>query len=502
MYFVKGKYFVWSLFFVLLIFIVSYIFIYNYLVNKTLLKTQYDYHYQEFLLKSTKEYERIIIDGGSNSNHSINSQMLEKEFNKIVINISDNGVIPLFFKLHRLKKNSKSGDIILLPLGYIYYFSTDNNNKIFYDGLFGYFNSYYHGLDFVEKGKLIFQTPASSILKAITTQSNEMQNSLDFVEKFNFGERGDFKFRTKSQPDFFTQAKSCEEYIFLHKVIPDINERLKYDNYDFILSSNFKRNISLMKEIEKENGVKFILTYPAVTGDNCYSGKYKEKFIEFDEELKEFLSKNDIPIIGSYQDSYFPKKYMNDTYYHVLPEARDIRTKKLIENIKNSNYYSLFNNSSKDKVEAKMDISNFINSIQSISFDKEYSFSSNVNNIDIKLLRGWYQKETIGVWSKRERSRVIFKIDKNKIEKDLILKLKSNIFGDKDKSDIFINEKYLGTYLLDGVNNIKINKSFIDRNFITIEFRNKNIKSPKELGISEDNRALKLLLKSIEVTTI
>ncbi|OCR86473.1 cell surface protein, partial [Campylobacter fetus subsp. testudinum] len=85
--------------------------------------------------------------------------------------------------------------------------------------------------------------------------------------------------------------------------------------------------------------VKFIFTYPAVVGDDCYdfNGKNGAEYKKFLVELKNYVTSNGFEFIGDFQSSYFPRKQIHDTWYHILPEARDVRTKKLIENLDKSN---------------------------------------------------------------------------------------------------------------------------------------------------------------------
>ncbi len=492
MHFSKPKYFLLKIFLILFIFIVSYSVFYNYLIVKNSLGNS---SYKDFLLKSTRNLEkpRIIIESGSNSLHSINSSMIEKEFNRIVLNISDNANIPLFYKLMKIKKYSKSGDIILLPLGYTHYYSTSTFPKYFYDHLFGEFKSYYDALNFIEKSKLIFKTPISSPIKSMEKTVLKIDNTSHFIDMFNSGDRGDLKFIQRSPLDFYTQNKSCEEYIFIRS----INKKFIYDTYNFTISTNFRDNIKLMLEMEKEKNIKFILTYPAVAGDHCYDGKYQNKFIQFNQELLDFLDEQNIPMIGEYQDSYFEKEHMNDTYYHVLPPARDIRTKKLIKNIQESKIYSLFKNTSTKK-KVKLSKSKLLNeSLNSIQFNHEYVIPGN----ELLLLYGWHNEEKWGVWSKGDSSKIIFKIDKDQIQEFVILKIKSKLFASRDKTDISVNGNKIGSYLLEGTNEIKIDKKFMNRDRTVIELKYKNVQSPKDLDISSDERKIKLGLESIQVNT-
>ena len=118
MYFSKPKSFLISLFILFIVLNILYIYSYNMLVQK---KSWGNHSYKNFLIENIKSSPRIIIDGGSNAIYSIDSNLIEKEFNKTVINISDNARYPLEYKLARIEKNAIEGDIIILALEYLHY---------------------------------------------------------------------------------------------------------------------------------------------------------------------------------------------------------------------------------------------------------------------------------------------------------------------------------------------------------------------------------------------
>lgn len=462
----------------MLLFILSYIYIYDLTVKD---RSWGVHSYKNFLLENTNKFPRIIFDSGSNIHHSINSKMVEQEFNRVTINLGDNGGYPLKYKLLRLAKYSRPNDIVILPLEYPHY-SYHDIPKTFYDNIFGSLSFYYLALDLIDKIDFIAQTPFSTLVYSLFEEKRYIDNSYYFLNLFNDGERGDLNFINKTPADLGTRSVSCEMYILAIPI-----------EYNFALSDTFKKNISLIKLIEKEKKIKFIFTYPTVVGDDCYNGKYREEIKWFIQNIKSFLGENNIPILGEPKDSSFPKKYMNNTYYHVLPEARDIRTKRLIESIKKSDIYPIFKeNYSIDYKLSYKDLASYKN-IKTIELDKQISFSAKYINSNLQLLSGWYQKEPWGVWSRGEKSKLAVKVDRDRLPNGISMTIKARVFGNKSKTKILINGKVLGEYSLHGMHNIKIKESFLDKDILTIEFHNKDIVPPKN-----DGRKLKLGLESIK----
>lgn len=479
MFNIKAKYYIYLLFILLVLIVILYIYLYISQVEKISLNYP---SYKTFLLKETKSFNRIIIDSGSNSTYGINSEMMEKEFNKVVINISDNAGVPLKHKLLRIKEFSKSGDIVIMPLEYPYY-SYEGIPKSYFDKEFIF---YFKILPLFEKIKFIVQTPFDSVMKLFLKYSLKVDNKNYFIEQFNDGKRGDLEFIYRGKLDVGTKNDTCENYIFSSNI-----------KYNFSINQDFKKNIKLIKEIEKERKIKFIFTYPTIAGNNCYEGKYSPNFNKLDNEIKKYLKKNNIDFIGNFEDSYFPEKYMNDTYYHVLPEARYLRTTRLIESIKKSSILNLFENTNSINQKYYLNYKDFINLDLLLTVDINKIIKINSNKII--LAYGWNNIEEWGIWSKNENSRIIFKINKMEKDKNIDLILKSEIFASQTPTKIFLNEHFLGEYILNGLNRINLPNNLINDGLINIEFRNYDIKSPKDLGISEDNRKIKLGLEYLKI---
>ena len=323
----QAKKFVKNIFIYLFLSIILYVSIYNTTVK---IKSWGVHSFKNYLLESTKELPRIIIDSGSNSHHGINSRLIEEEFHRITINLADNGGYPLRNKLLRIANNSVENDIVILPLEYMHY-SYQSIPKVFYDEIFGALDYYYYNLDFIEKLKFISKTPFSSLLNSFSKENKYTDNSDIFSSKFESNLRGDYEFISKTPLDAGTKNSSCEVYTLM---TPIINH--------FVISDTFKDNLKLIKKIEENKKIKIIITYPSVTGNNCYEGVYKNDFKTFIKNIKSLLKENDIALIGEVEDSNFKIKYMNNTYYHLLPSGRDIRTKRLIKRIKESKYNYLF----------------------------------------------------------------------------------------------------------------------------------------------------------------
>lgn len=431
--------------------------------------------YKQFILQHTKGH-RIIIDSGSNSKYAIDGKILEKEFNIQSINISDNAGFPLKQKLLRIKKYSNANDIVILPLEWQYY-SREEVGMEFKKRLLGNLNYYYNFNSAIEELNQIFNTPFIDYVNNIKVKYNLYRKQSMYLErniiKFNENDRG-----TLTNNNKFNIDMSCDKYI--------LSQQLKNG---FYLSDVFKKNIQIIKQLQKRN-IHVVFTWPTVVGDNCYSEAYKLTFEKLVVEIKNYLEANKIPIIGNIYDNKFLSKDRRDTYYHVNNNAKEIRTKQLINSIKQHSINKYFKES---KIEYQKNIrlskSNMLNLLDKTCSPKErISFNS------IKaLFIGWSHPEKNFRWSLNGDAKIYFKTNPD----NLIGKLKLNIntLG-KQEITVKINQHELGKKIVNGKNktiNFSFDPTILNKDKInTIKFEFSNAHMPN----NKDKRALAIALKS------
>ncbi len=286
--------------------------------------------YKEYLLEKKSSQNRIIIESGSNSLHAINSQILEKELNKPVINIAENFQFPLLYKIYRLEKFLNEGDIVVMPLEYIYFFS-DLITGVNYEWLGRHADFYFKALPLYEKLKVIANTDTKGFASHFKSFSkyiyylfgkHEYYDISKGTEKLN--EYGDANYTLLLKKNYpigkEVSGTKCFDYVFA--------SNMKGSKLE--ITTTFRKNLLLIKEVAKKTKSTFIFTYPAITGDECYNDEVKSAINEAVRLIKE----NGFIFIGKIEDSYFGKDMLLDTYYHLNDTARDIRTKRLTNELK------------------------------------------------------------------------------------------------------------------------------------------------------------------------
>jgi len=309
--------------------IVLYTIIYHYLGNRDFIVTN---SYKQFLLQHT-EGRRFIIDSGSNSFHGINTEMLEKELGILTINLADNAGFPLNNKLLRIEEYSHSGDIVMLPLEWFYYTYSDVPGN-FSENILGDLRHYYFYDSLFDEVLQIWSSPFSSFRRGIKRHRKLIRKKNEYlkehIEKFNNGERGTFNSIEPVTLEAEIKVSACDPFIF-GKTLTE----------DFVLSEIFKKNVKTIKRLQKKR-IKVFFTWPIVVGKDCYSKTNRKKIDHIIHIIKNYIQENGLTIIGSPYENNFLEKDMLDTNYHIIPEAREQRTKRLIMDIRQSTVYKWF----------------------------------------------------------------------------------------------------------------------------------------------------------------
>ncbi len=470
-----------------------------------------NHSYKDFLLRYTQS-PRLIIDSGSNSTYGINSDMLEKELGILTINLSDNAGYPLREKLYRIEKFAHQGDIILLPLEWPHYFYT-NIPWFFLENLFTELAFYYHEMPSFIKLDLLAKLPFSSAMRILFKKlsrpayvkptQTEYETFISYRLKFKQHARGDAKeaITTGHNQD---KKMTCNEYIF--------GKGLGYDviTNGFVISTLFKQNIELIKKLQAK-GIQVLLTSPTVASEDCYQGQYAAHFQAFITNLKQYLAQNNILFIGKPEDSRFAKRYLFNSYYHVIAIARDTHTQRLINTIQHSSAQTWFKKSipqqpaltlTPQTVESYM-IKQLLNNASAGIVDNQLITVADKNNLF--LASGWYPLENWGVWSENTASVIYVKLNQRLLQTDIKLIIDNVLFGTKDDTTLLINDKQLGHYFLDGKKSLLIPQQLLantHKGLIKIEFRHHYVKPPVEYGHTLETRHIKFGLKSLQFSRL
>jgi hypothetical protein len=270
------------------------------------------YSYTQFLLENVGE-PRIVIDAGSSSMFGIEPALIEQAFRKPVIDVADNGSIPLEMKIYRILKYARGGDTLILPLEWVYY-TRDAVPQDFTDKTPDEYAAYYASLPFAQR--LAFAVQHASLHNLSDAGRLYLRQDLQRVHtariqadmaKWPLGDRKDDRRRTA-----YVDGKSCVDYIAAAgTMVPRVEWAARQ-----------------LADLQAKRHVRVFLTWPAVAGQDCYL--LKDNRLPIAEEARAIFERHGVTVVGEPEDSYFTPEHMLDTYYHVDSAAAGVRTERLI----------------------------------------------------------------------------------------------------------------------------------------------------------------------------
>ena len=304
------KFFIKSAIFLLLITVVVCYFAFNF-KRKYDLKTDYlaTLIDKEARLNSL-DSNRVILVGGSNLAFGINSKLIEEKLPVKVANLGLHAGLSLTFMLNQAAHLMKKGDVIVLIPEYPLYlddFKPDIDLIQFMQEIDPKTKAYYH---FTSKETLecIFEK-----FKKYFTPDEFRIDPVFNRQRFNI--YGDNLGHLNKAP------------------LPNLIDRKP------IKPIELNHSISLLKDFSKKckkRGVNVFISYPPYPRSE-YVGKNKERIEALDLKLR-----NSLPDIGFLDkpDAYiFNDSLFYDTVYHLNKNGREIRTKKLIADLRTHLYH-------------------------------------------------------------------------------------------------------------------------------------------------------------------
>ncbi|MDR1764101.1 MAG: hypothetical protein LBR64_09170 [Dysgonamonadaceae bacterium] len=250
---------------------------------------------------------RLILVGGSNLSFGINSQMLKDSLQMNPINTSVIGTLGIEYMLKNTQQYIKKGDIIVFVPEYPYFFNQDNQGS-------------------VELLRTLFDVgmPKYKLISPI-----QYCRMLQYVPKLALS-RFDLMEYIRVQEDEIYSVNSFNYYgdTYTHWG----KERVKFDAWPHINLKDYnpafiESIIDFCKTAEAKGATVFI-SFPAEQDLSYYASEDAAKMVAmafYDSGLK---------VIGTPERYVFPDSMMFNTPYHLNKQGVDLRTERLIEDLR------------------------------------------------------------------------------------------------------------------------------------------------------------------------
>lgn len=263
---------------------------------------------------------KIIFAGGSNLALGLNSELIEKELNAPVVNLSLHAGLGLDFMLNELKAVIIKNDVVFLSTEYFLDLTGELELKRltsnYYSDARKYYiddelNSFAYWLNYSKQSVSRSLDLTRINLEALDLSQNPIQKEKsdeDVYSRNGFNKYGDVISHLNKVP---SPKKLNGRMLFKYFYWDGINQLNEFHKY------------------AKEKGVTVFFVYPNYCESQFNQNKnvINKLALDMSKDLK-------MEILNSPSDFVYPDSLFFDTVYHLNKEGREKRTKRMIELIK------------------------------------------------------------------------------------------------------------------------------------------------------------------------
>jgi len=454
--------------------------------------------YKWFLLKEIPG-PRIIFESGSNSHHAIDTDAVGEALGRTAINVADNGGYALEDKLTRLETYTRPGDVVVLPLEWTFY-HREKLTDDYVDTLFDSNRDYYKSMPLDKRIQRALSLPPATVISKLRDrrptqiQSNESPAQELFVSALT-QPTGHQSRSTSSGPGAGVAEQSCDDYI-LGKV--QIRENLK-------LSKNMKPALARLKKL-KARGVNIHFAWPVLAGEGCLTAP---AYVEgFRAEIEAAVNGAGFEFFGTPGQSLYGQAYQDDSPYHIITEATDIHTQKMIRFLKAQGYgttgepLNITNFARHRLLELELAEASELNQTP-LEFGRTVSFDNAEHRDQIDFTAGWWAFEPYGRWMRDNRAMFRVTLPEN-LSSNAVLKIQGMTkSGRPERANISVNGNLVSSGLFGESVYLSVPVTGLPQGealsiFIDLPEAG-DPKSPKDIGESQDARSMTLHLQTMEL---
>ncbi|MDR2026629.1 MAG: hypothetical protein LBQ01_03605 [Prevotellaceae bacterium] len=259
---------------------------------------------QKDSLLANADSPRMIFIGGSNVSFGLNSQMIKDSLNVNPVNTGINAGFGLKFMLDNAAQYIRKGDIIIAPLEYSHYTQDCNYcSEALLRVVMDVDRRYSRLLNFRQMLNLFAGVPQYIASK--------------FNPKAYFGFEIDPPHRVNA---FNSYGDNCAHWNMENR---DFAPHGRLDDFNRQIIGKIKD----FENIVEQKGATFYIAYPSYMATSFYKSE------DIIAAIRNELEKN-FKVLGTPARYMMPDSLMFDTSYHLNKQGADIRTARLIEDIK------------------------------------------------------------------------------------------------------------------------------------------------------------------------
>ena len=253
----------------------------------------------------TTEGSRIILVGGSNLSFGVDSEPLEKTFNRKVVNTGIHASIGLKYMLENTSQYVKNGDIVIVAAEYSHYF-----------------RDYEYVSD--ELLRTVFDVNRSNF-KLLSNKQILML--IPLMPRYGLGKFKPNEYHGFTHNDVYS-VTSFNEYGDVHAHW-DLPQRDFDTGREGATPLNLEviRNLETFQQQMNDKGALLLVTFPCIH-DISYNND-KKRITELEQQLRD----SKLTILGNSENYKFPAEMIFDTPFHLTKKGVHLRTQQLIKDL-------------------------------------------------------------------------------------------------------------------------------------------------------------------------
>lgn len=282
--------------------------------------------------------ERILFVSDSNILFGLNSDTVEKELGKPVINMGLHGGLPLDWILNVALRNARSGDTVVFPLVWGYYLK-DYKEPNFWitDQIIAWDRSYFDDLSLTRKLPYIKSISIPSIYHNIELKIKKEEvlkaNPLRYLPPPNVV-LDEYEKTSGMQTAFSYTYVNMNRHGDMKHTCGQIAPATGADYFMAKNSTVNQEAIALLSHVIqelRERGVTSYVTAPVQVDDITTRSDWYQKIIA---DIWTDLKAAKIPVLGNQTSFFFPPNDFFNTNFHLNCESTEERSERLVNLLK------------------------------------------------------------------------------------------------------------------------------------------------------------------------
>lgn len=286
------------------------------------------------LLSDSTPGPRIVIISGSNSLFGISGDVIEQKTGMKVVNLALHASLDIDYLAYILRRNIRSGDIVIAPLEYEYYRRNATPTTWFVTNMLGWGGEYVKSMNIYDQSRLFIYTNKDRVIEGVLTGGDLKYAPLE--EVISTSPASDFSYKKYLYSSMDRYGSMQMAYydqgmlVRMEKQQDKYEGMLSYGKTDLAFTDYAERGINKLKNITELSGGKFYVTWPASIKTKFFNKDDRQAKV-FTKNINDKLTAMHVNVLCDPFYANLDFKMFSDTIYHLNRTGSVIHSERLDE---------------------------------------------------------------------------------------------------------------------------------------------------------------------------